>query len=47
MCKGDISWQMDEEDENIALLSELKQTNPKKLKRYVLICVFLCTLLTE
>ncbi|KAK2147351.1 hypothetical protein LSH36_557g01065 [Paralvinella palmiformis] len=33
MCKGDISWQMDEEDENIALLSELKQTNPKKLKR--------------
>ncbi|KAL4239001.1 Codanin-1 C-terminus [Mactra antiquata] len=33
MCKGDGSICTNNDDENIALLSELKQTNPEKFKR--------------
>ena len=33
MCKGDASFKQDGDDENVSLLSQLKQTNPQKFKR--------------
>jgi len=34
MCKGDGSYKTSDDDENIALLSQLKRTNPEKFKRF-------------
>ena len=33
MCKGDGSVRTSNDDDNIALLSQLKRTNPEKFKR--------------
>jgi len=35
MCKGDGSILMEGDEDNILLLSQLKQANPEKFKRYL------------